>query len=76
MVHAVLACTMGRADRATWAAMKIRNMTAEVVELENVVIEENRHGETIYYIYDSEKNELVWVSTCSNRICEYERHTY
>jgi hypothetical protein len=135
--------------------MKLRHMTAEVVELEDVVIEENRHGEKIYHVYDSvkalksydsivamatsedifmlprydyspttwkhvhafiqdctsftdlcasdmrraftdgsycyhyaegfdmgvrpwysEKNELVWVSTCSNRVCEYERHTY
>lgn len=43
--------TMGRADRATWEAMgsrwimKLRHMTAEVVELEDVVIEENRHGD-------------------------------
>lgn len=50
---------MGRADRATWAAMgsrwimKLRHMTAEVVELEDVVIEENRHGEKIYHVYDS-----------------------
>ena len=29
--------------------MKLRHMTAEVVELEDVVIEENRHGETIYH---------------------------
>ena len=135
--------------------MKLRHMTAEVVELEDVVIEENCHGEKIYHVYDSvkalksynsivamatsddlfmlprydyspttwkhvhafiqdctpftdlcasdmrrafkdgsycyhyaegfdtgvrpwysEKNELVWVSTCSNRVCEYERHTY
>ena len=53
--------TMGRADRATWAAMgsrwimKLRHMTAEVVELEDVVIEENRHGEKIYHVYDSVK---------------------
>lgn len=52
---------MGRADRATWAAMgsrwimKLRHMTAEVVELEDVVIEENRHGEKIYHVYDSVK---------------------
>lgn len=51
---------MGRADRATWAAMgsrwimKLRHMTAEVVELEDVVIEENRHGEKIYHVYDEE----------------------
>ena len=24
----------------------------------------------------SEKNELVWVSTWSNMVCEYERHKY
>lgn len=30
-------------------------MTAEVVELEDVVIEENRHGEKIYHVYDSVK---------------------
>lgn len=35
--------------------MKLRHMTAEVVELEDVVIEENRHGEKIYHVYDSVK---------------------
>lgn len=35
--------------------MKLRHMTAEVVELDDVVIEENRHGEKIYHIYDSVK---------------------
>lgn len=35
--------------------MKLRQMTAEVVELEDVVIEENRHGEKIYHVYDSVK---------------------
>lgn len=35
--------------------MKLRHMTAEVVELDNVAIEENRHGETIYHCYDSVK---------------------
>lgn len=32
--------------------MKLRHMTAEVVELKDVVIEENRHGEKIYHVYD------------------------
>jgi hypothetical protein len=53
--------------------MKLRHMTAEVVELEDVVIEGFDMGVRPWY---SEKNELVWVSTCSNRVCEYERHTY
>ena len=35
--------------------MKLRHMTAEVVELEDVVIEENCHGEKIYHVYDSVK---------------------
>ena len=35
--------------------MKLRHMTAEVVELEDVVIEENRHGETIYHAYERVK---------------------
>lgn len=48
--------------------MKLRHMTAEVVELQDVVIEENRHGETIYHIYDSVKalksyNSIVAMAT-------------
>lgn len=42
---------MGRADRATWAAMgsryimRLRNMAAYVLELSDVVIEEERFDE-------------------------------
>lgn len=48
--------------------MKLRHMTAEVVELEDVVIEENRHGEKIYHVYDSVKalksyNSIVAMAT-------------
>lgn len=39
--------------------MKLRHMTAEVVELENVVIEERRNGETIYHCYDRVKSVEV-----------------
>ena len=51
MVCAKLAYTIGRADRATWAAMgsryimRLRNMTAYVLELSDVVIEGERFGE-------------------------------
>lgn len=51
MVYAKAAYTMGRADRATCAAMgsryimKLRHMSAEVLELSDVVIEEERFGE-------------------------------
>lgn len=48
--------------------MKLRHMTAEVVELEDVVIEENRHGEKIYHVYSSVKalksyNSIVAMAT-------------
>lgn len=51
--------------------MRLRNMTAEVVELDNVVIEENRHGEKIYYFYDSVKalksyDSIVAMATSEN----------
>lgn len=51
MVYVKAAYTMGRADRATWAAMvsryimRLRNMSAYVLELSDVVIEEERCGE-------------------------------
>ena len=54
--------------------MRLRNMTAEVVELYNVVIEEKRYGETIYYIYDSVK-ALVAIGYASTSVIRIRKET-
>ena len=60
--------------------MKLRHMTAEVVELEDVVIEENRHGKTIYHAYERVKalksyNSIVAMAT-SEDIFMLPRYDY